>query len=156
IWGRTLFQSAVRWTSLDFGYSNDETFILTDLQALGLAWVMQLHHFREVAERMGDRVMLIDSADFLSRPADTLLRIGRLFELGLDESAIDAIVTGPTFARHSKFSALDYGNDQRAADQSAAESAHHEEVEMVVKWVEAVATHMNVELNPAGRGLAAV
>ena len=156
IWGRTLFQSAVRWTSLDFGYSNDETFILTDLQALGLAWVMQLHHFREVAERMGDRVMLIDSADFLSRPADTLLRIGRLFDLGLDESAIDAIVTGPTFARHSKFSALDYGNDQRAADQSAAESAHHEEVEMVVKWVEAVATHMNVELNPAGRGLAAV
>ncbi len=156
IWGRTLFQSAVRWTSLDFGYSNDETFILTDLQALGLAWVMQLHHFREICERMGDRVMLIDSADFLSRPADTLLRIGRLFDLGLDERTIDAIVTGPTFARHSKFSALDYGNDQRAADQSAAESAHHEEVEMVVKWVEAVAAHMNVELNPAGRGLAAV
>ena len=148
IWSRTLFQSAASWTSLDFGYSDEETFILTDLQALGLAWIMQIHHFREVAEQMGERVMLVDSADFLAHPAEALLRIGRLFDLGLDERAVGEIVAGPTFARHSKFSELDYGNDQRAADQSAAQSAHQEEVEMVVKWVEAVADHMNVDLNP--------
>lgn len=154
IWGRTLFQSAAAWTSLDFGYSDEETFILTDLQALGLAWIMQMHHFSEVAERMGERVMLVDSAGFLAKPAETLLRITRLFDLGLDERDIDGIVAGPTFARHSKFSELDYGNDQRAADQHAAESAHREELEMVVKWVEAVAAHMRVDLNPAAAGLA--
>jgi hypothetical protein len=156
IWGRRLFRTTASWSSLDFGYSEEETFVLTDLQALGLAWVMQMHHFREVAERMGDRVMLVDSADFLAEPGPALLRIARLFDLALDPSMVDRIVSGPTFARHSKFSDLDYGSEQRAADQSAVESVHHEELEMVVKWVEAVAAHMDVDVDPASRIGAAV
>jgi len=156
IWGRRLFRSVASWSSLDFGYSEEETFVLTDLQALGLAWLMQMHHFREVAEQMGERVQLIDSASFLASPAPTLFRIGRLFDLDLDESTIEEVVSGPTFARHSKFSDLDYGNAKRAVDQTAAQSAHHEEVEMVVKWVEAVAAHMDVDMNPARSGLAPV
>jgi hypothetical protein len=153
IWGRKLFRSAYAWTSLDFGYSDEETFVLTDLQALGLGWLMQMHHFSEVARRMGDRVMFVDSADFLAQPSATLERVARLFELGLDEAAIAQIVSGPAFARHSKFSDQDYGREERAVDQTAADAAHHEEIEMVVKWVEAVAAHLGVELSPAARAV---
>jgi hypothetical protein len=148
IWGRRLFRSAAAWSSLDFGFSQEETFVLTDLQALALAWLMQIHHFTEVARRMGDRVMLVDSVDFLANPARTLRRVSDLFKLNLAESEIAEIVNGPTFARHSKFSDLDYGRQERAADQNAAEAAHSEELEMVVKWVGAVAAHLGVDLSP--------
>lgn len=146
IWGRRLFRSAAAWTSLDFGFSEEETFILTDLQALGLGWLMQMHHFAEVARKFGDRVMVIESDDFLADPRRTLERISGLFGLELGESEILEIVNGPIFARHSKFSDQDYGRQERAADQNAAEAAHSEELEMVVKWVEAVAAHLAVEL----------
>lgn len=148
IWGRKLFQSASSWSSLDLGYNEEERFILTDLQALALGWLLQIHQFGEVAKRMGDRVMLIDSEEFLAKPTATLLQVGNLFELDLDTSAIAKVVNGPAFAKHSKFSDRSYGQDDRAADHSAAESAHHDELEMVVKWVEAVAAHMGVDLTP--------
>jgi hypothetical protein len=149
IWGRKLFQSTSLWTSLNFGFSPEETFVLTDLQALGLGWLMQIHQFGELARRMGERVAIVDSADFLADPARTLQRTSRLFELHLDQSTIDGIVNGPTFARHSKFSERGYGRAERTADHSAAEAAHHEELEMVVKWVETVAAHLKVDLRPA-------
>jgi len=149
IWGRKLFRSAASWSSLDLGYSEEETFILTDLQALALGWLMQIHEFGEAARRMGDRAMLIESDDFLADPTATLLEVGRLFELGLDEAAIGEVVNGPAFAKHSKFSDRSYGRDERAADHDAAQSAHHEELEMVVKWVEAVGAHLGVDLTPA-------
>lgn len=148
IWGRKLFRSAASWTSLDFGYSEDDIFLLTDLQALGLGWLMQMHHLGELGRHFGNRVMMVDSSDFLARPSLTLLRAARLFRLGIDEPLIESVVSGPTFARHSKFSDRDYGRSERAADQSAAEAAHQEEIEMVVKWVETVAIHMQVDLRP--------
>ena len=149
IWGRKLFQSAASWSSIDLGYSEEERFILTDLQALALGWLLQIHQFGEVAKRMGSRVMLIDSEEFLANPAATLLEVGRLFELDLGASAVAKIANGPAFAKHSKFSDRTYGQADRAADHNAAESAHHEELEMVVKWLEAVAAHLGVDLTPA-------
>lgn len=149
IWGRKLFQSTSLWTSLNFGFSPEEAFVLTDLQALALGWLMQMHQFGELARRVGERVTIVDSADFLADPARTLLSVSRLFELDLDQSEIDDVVNGPTFAHHSKFSGRGYGQAERTADHSAAEAAHHEELEMVVKWVETVAAHMKVDLRPA-------
>jgi len=154
IWGRRLFWSAGSWTSLALGYDAEQTFVLTDLQALALGWLMQMRHFAEVAQRMGERVTIVDSADFLADPGRTLRGVNRLFGLGIDDPTIDQVVGGPTFARHSKFSERGYGLDERAADQGAAQSAHQEELEMVVKWVESVAAHLRVDLNPASSRLA--
>jgi hypothetical protein len=153
IWGRKLFQSVALWSSLDLGFSPEEAFVLTDLQALGLGWLMQMHQLGELARRMGERVTIVDSADFLADPVQTLQGVSRLFELNLDQSAIDEVVNGPTFNRHSKFSERGYGRAERTADHSAAEAAHHDELEMVVKWVETVAAHLNVELRPATASL---
>lgn len=149
IWGRRLFQSTSLWTSLNFGFSPEDAFVLTDLQALALGWLMQMHQFGELARQMGDRVTIVDSTDFLADPARTLRSVSNLFELGVDQPSIDTVVNGPTFARHSKFSERGYGHAERSADHSAAEAAHHDELEMVVEWVETVAAHMNVDLRPA-------
>lgn len=149
IWGRKLFQSASSWSSIDLGYTEEEKFILTDLQALALGWLLQIHQFGEIARQMAERIVVINSEEFLAKPAATLLEVGRLFELDLDESEVAGIVNGRAFAKHSKFSGRSYGQNDRGADHDAAESAHHEELEMVVKWVEAVASHMGVDMKPA-------
>jgi len=149
IWGRKLYRSAGAWTSLDFGYDADETFELTDLQIAGLGWLMQIHHFREVTQRMGPRVMIVDGTNFAEEAAATLTRVAPFFGLELDPDAIAAITAGPVFSRHSKFAQRDYSVDARAAEHDATMAAHGEEIAMVVKWIEAVAAHCGVPINPA-------
>jgi hypothetical protein len=148
IWGRRIFASMSSWTSLNLGYSAEEVFILTDLQALALGWLMQIHHFAEVARRMGERVMIVDGADFFGDPAPVLRRVATLFRLGIDDSEIEKIVSGPKFSRHSKLSDRGYGHAERQADQSAAESAHGEELDMVVTWIGTVAARFGIEMRP--------
>lgn len=148
IWGRKLFRSAGAWTTLKFGYDPGETFELTDLQVAGLAWLMQIHHFGEVARSMVSRVATVDSSDFLADPATPLGRVAGLFGLDLKKSEISAIANGPVFSRHSKFSQRDYSIDEREAEHDAAVAAHGEEIDLVVKWVTAVADHCRVSLQP--------
>jgi hypothetical protein len=146
IWGRQLFANLSKWTPLDFGYDAEQTFALTDLQALGLAWLMQIRHFTAVAQAMGDQVMIVDSAEFAEKPEDTLHEVAQFFGLNIARRTIAETVAGPIFARHSKFA-------DRNFDEAAAQGAHgtpqDEEIEMVVKWVEAVASHLGVGLKPA-------
>lgn len=149
IWGRRLYRNIGAWTPLDFGIGAGEAFELTDLQVAGLTWLIQIHQFGEVARQMGPRAMVVDSADFAADPAATLARIAGLFGLGLDAATIGAIADGPVFSRHSKFAQLDYSVDAREAENDAAAVAHGEEIEMVVKWIEAVAAHCGVALKPA-------
>lgn len=148
IWGRKLFRSAGAWTNLNFGYGPEETFELTDLQVAGLAWLMQIHHFGEVVGTMGSRVKAVDSSVFLANPAKTLDTLASFFGVELSSSEIEAIANGPVFSRHSKFSQRDYSVDEREAEHDAAIAAHGEEIEMVVKWIEAVAAHCGVSLRP--------
>lgn len=148
IWGRRLYRNIGAWTPLDFGYDAGEAFELTDLQVAGLTWLIQIHQFGEVVRQMGSRVMMIDSADFTADPAATLTRVADLFGLDLDTATIAAIADGPVFSRHSKFSQLDYSVDAREADNDAVAAAHGEEIDMVVKWIEAVAAHCRVPLTP--------
>lgn len=150
IWARRLYRSAAAWTSLDPGYDAGELFELTDLQVAGLAWLMQIRHFDEVARRLPGRTMVIDSADFLAGPAETLRRAGGLFGLAIDAAEAEAIAVGPVFSRHSKFSQRDYSVEAREAEHDAAIAAHGEEIGMVVKWVEAVAAHCGTPMRPGG------
>ena len=150
IWARRLYRSAAAWTSLDPGYDAGELFELTDLQVAGLAWLMQIRLFDEVARRLPDRTMVVDSDDFLGAPARTLLRAAEFFGVELGAAEADAIATGPVFSRHSKFAQKDYSVAAREAEHDATIAAHGEEIAMVVKWVEAVAAHCHTPIRPAG------
>ena len=150
IWARRLYRSAAAWTSLDPGYDAGEQFELTDLQVAGLAWLMQIRHFDEAARRLPGRTMIIDSADFLAGPAETLRRAGGFFGLAIDSAQAEANAGGPVFSRHSKFAQRDYSIEAREAEHDAAIAAHGEEIGMVVKWVESVAAHCRTPLRPGG------
>lgn len=148
IFGRKLFTQLRSWSPLDFGYGPEELLQLTDVQAAALAWLMQIHHFDAMARAFRDRVMLLDSPTFLASPADAIGKAQALFGLGLDRSEVEAIAAGPVFSKHSKFSDRDYDAEARAKEHEAATTAHSEELEMVVKWIEAVAAQTGAPLKP--------
>lgn len=148
VFGRRLFTQLRGWSPLDFGYGPDELLQLTDVQAIALAWLMQIHHFDAMARAFGDRIFLIDSTTLLADPAAAIGKAQALFGLGLDRDRVEAIAAGPVFSRHSKFTDRDYDSEARAKEHEAASEAHAEELQMVVKWIEAVATHVGAPLKP--------
>lgn len=146
---RKLYQNLTAWTALDFGFSPAETFEQTDLQIAGLAWLMQIAHFQCLAERFGSaRIIVLNSADLLAEPATSLQRIDALFELGLDERRVRNIVSGPVFSKHSKFSDRDFDERAGTREREDVMKVHGEEVAMVVHWLDAVAAHLGVPLQP--------
>jgi hypothetical protein len=146
---RKLYRNLAAWTSLRFGFSDDETFEQTDLQIAALAWLMQMAHFQSAAARLGPgRVMFVDAADLLAGPATTLQAAQAFFGLGLDERQLARIVDGPVFSTHSKSSQTDYSASDRTRDHEALLRAHGEELDMVLQWLSAVAAHLGVPLQP--------
>jgi len=148
IFGRRLFTQLRGWSPLDFGYGPDELLQLTDVQVAALAWLMQVHHFDAIARAFRERVLILDSATLLADPAAAIDEAQALFGLALDRSRVDAIAAGPVFSKHSKFSDRDYDAQAREKEHKAATEAHSEELEMVVKWIEAVAAQIGAPLRP--------
>ena len=148
---RKLYCTAAAWTSLDLGFSGEETFQQTDLQIAALAWLIQIAHFQAVADRFGpDRVMIVNAENLLADTATILRDIQLLFGLALDERRIAAIVDGPVFTKHSKSSDVDYDRRTRERDHEALTEIHGEEIGMVLQWLEAVAGQCGVRLRPYG------
>lgn len=148
IFGRRLFTQLRGWSRLDFGYGPDELLQLTDVQAAALAWLMQIQHFDAMARAFPDRVLLLDSATLFADPVTAIDSAQALFGLGLDRPGIEAIATGPVFSRHSKFADRDYNSEARAKEHEAATKTHSEELEMVMKWIDAVAAQLGAPLEP--------
>lgn len=152
---RKLYQNLAAWTPIDFGFSDVERFDQTDLQIAGLAWLMQIAHLQRMLDRFGpERVMALDAADLLAHPAASLRRVESLFELGLDDGAIDRIVSGPAFSKHSKYSTMDYDRGARESEHESLMKVHGEEVRMVLQWLDAVARHLGIPLRPGARSAA--
>jgi hypothetical protein len=149
---RKLYSKLSAWTSLRFGFSEEESFLQTDLQIAALAWLMQIAHFQSAADRLDpERMMFVDSADILSEPAATLQHVQTFFGLGLGERQVAEIADGPVFATHSKSARTDYNQGARVREHEALLKAHGEELEMVLQWLNAVAGHVGVPLKPAAR-----
>ncbi len=149
IFGRKLFNQLSGWAPLQFGYSPAELLEQTDAQIAALAWLMQIDHFDRVARKMGSqRALVLDSASLLADPASALGRIQSLFDLKLDPGEIDAIATGPAFSSHSKFTGRDFDLKAREDEHRAVSEVHAEEIGMVAKWIEAVASQLGVPITP--------
>jgi hypothetical protein len=110
---------------------------------------MQIQHFGAVAAQWPERTRVVRSDHFLASPATTIEQAAQLFGLDVSGHQAAGIAEGPVFSRHSKLAQLDYSVEQREADHEAASQAHREEIDLVVKWVEAVAGHCGVRLDPA-------
>ncbi len=148
IWGRKLFINLRSWSTLKLDLGADEILELTDMQAASLAWLMQVHHFNELAEKFGPRVMLLESDQLFATPAATLHQVMNFFDFGLTEQDASDIADGPIFAKHSKFADRDYSVEERRSDTATVGKAHAEELAMVAKWIATVADHHKIKLRP--------
>ena len=89
---------------------------------------------------------MLDAAELMAEPAAELQNVQSFFSLGLENEQVGAIVAGPIFSRHSKFTDRDYDSAARERDRDALMEVHAEELGMVLQWLNAVAAHLGVPL----------
>lgn len=144
-WVRDLMVKLLRDDAIGLGIEGDEYLELTDLQVAAVGWLAQQRIFVEAMARVGDRARSLDSDRLVARPRETLAALSAHFDLNFVDRAIDAIVAGPAFNRHSKTGAA-FGRAEREAEREALEAAHADEIGKVGIWARAVARSAAVEL----------
>lgn len=149
VWARRSLSFHGRLPAFDPGYSEQDRWLHTDLQVAALGWLQQQARFaRLVRDQPAGRVATLDSATLLARRHDMLAAVDCLFGLGLSPAMVAEIADGPVFAHDSKSRDKVFDADARRSEHEAAADAYGEEIEMVVKWAEAVAGHVGVPLQP--------
>lgn len=146
LWVRDLFGKLLREGMLaPLGIAPDDYLGLTDIQVAAAGWLAQQRQFQDIAGKLCDRVATLDSETLVERPGDSLAALAGLFDLRLDGSAIDAIVSGPIFARDAK-SGAGFAPGQRARAAQQGLSLHGEEVEKVVHWARVLADNGGIAM----------
>jgi hypothetical protein len=139
-WGRQVYASCQRHVPLPLHYSAAETLGQTDLQIAGLGWLMRRCYFERAAAHFGPgRAMLLDTGAFLASPQASLESVAGFLQLGAARRTLAAIAGGPAFTRHSK-EQRSFGPRERERELDEVRAAFGEEVEMVARWIEDVAT----------------
>jgi hypothetical protein len=121
-------------------YSVSDLLTFTDLQVAGLAWLMRTRHFDRLSQELDERRCLsIEGSEMLGRPADTLIKVARFFEIDADPQEIGMVASGDVLRRHSK-EGRSYGWTDRQRDFASARALFGAEVDAVASWVEEVAS----------------
>ncbi len=145
-WVRELFLGQLRDGIVDLGLGEQNYLDLTDLQVAAAGWLAQHDVFARLIGRFGaERVRTLDSGALMARPGEAMARLSDLFGLGLDQPAIELVLAGPAFTRHSK-SKAGFSADDRLAEQRDAAETHSDEIEKVAIWTEAVAAAAGVSM----------
>lgn len=149
LWVRTLLLGLTDDNLIDLGFSPRDYLGLTDLQVAAVGWLAQQQLFAAWIARFGTaRLRTLDSATLTAEPAAVLRRLAELFGLPLDAKALEEIVTGPAFTRHSKLDAA-FDADARAGEDRDAQTIHADEIAKVEHWIGIVAEKAGVALPPA-------
>lgn len=147
LWVRDLQVKLLKDRLIDLGFGGEDYLRHTDLQAAAVGWLAQHALFARLIDRFGPgRVRSLSSDVVTSRPREVMVALAELFAVVLDDAAIDAVVAGPAFTRHSKnessFAAAD-----RSAEQRDAAALFGDEIEKVALWAEAVAASAGVPID---------
>ncbi|MFD1843548.1 hypothetical protein ACFSAA_09210 [Sphingomonas qilianensis] len=146
LWVRVLLLGLIDDKLIDLGFTPRDYLGLSDLQVAAVGWLAQHMLFLAMIERFGaGRVRTLDSETLTTRPADTMRALSKLFRLPLSDAALQAIVAGPAFTRHSKLDAA-FDMSARAQEDRAAQAMHADEIEKVAQWTEAVARTFKVPM----------
>ena len=141
-WVRELMWKLIRLGLIDrFGFTDEELYRQTDLQAGATAWLAQQALFAEIAVQH-QNFRTLDSETLLDRPADCIAALGDLFQLQLDPEEVAA---GPAFKTHSK-DRSDYSTTQRREESERGNELHGREIEIVLEWANRLAEHGGVTL----------
>jgi len=156
MWGRIWVRDVLIGTLKDGyavgGFSPEELLQLTDLQVAAIGWLSQHAAFAHVIETIGqDRVRVLDSDRFLAKQKTTMQSLNRFFDLAMDDKTMTETLNGPAFKSHSKLDQAPRGAifDAKAREQEQSQMAalHGAEIEMVVRWAQAVADSQNIAMD---------
>lgn len=140
LWVRELLQRQLEDGMVDYGFTGTDYFRQTDLQTAAVGWLAQQALYRRLIERFGpERVRTLNSEHLLASPGEALAAIVALFGLGWPTETIEQVTTSDVFSSHSKLGGA-YDTRSREAEQQVASAAHAEEIAMVTRWAEEVAT----------------
>lgn len=146
LWVRTLLLGLLDDKLIDLGFNPRDYLAQSDLQVAAVGWLAQQALFARLVQQFGpDRVRTLSSDALLRDPAQAMAQLAGHFRMPLDAPALDEIVAGPAFTRHSKSDA-DFSAADRAAEHEAAQSAHADEIDKVARWAEVVAQTAGVSL----------
>lgn len=144
-WGRQLYLEMMSYAGIDLGMDGREQFLMTDLQAAGLAWFLNQRFLAVLAGNFADRVRVLDGDAFGRDPAATLAATYAFAGRPVPPQQIAAIATGPVFARDAKT-----GEDfaaKSARDNAATSSAVTEdEIAKVSEWIGLIAQQAGLSL----------
>lgn len=149
IWARRQHSRLRSFQRRDPGFSANELFEQTDLQIAAMAWLMQRGQFQEVHAAFPGRVRSLDSVALLARKAGQLRACADWFGIVLEAGEAEAVAESGVFSEHAKELGRDYGADVRQAERDALRQTHHEEIDMVANWTEAVARALQIPMTPA-------
>ncbi|MCD1621827.1 hypothetical protein [Citromicrobium bathyomarinum] len=142
-WGRQLYLEMMGYAPLDLGMDGREQFLMTDLQAAGLAWFLNQRYLDAIARQYGDRVRVLDGDRFDGARAETLAAIGSFTGVAIDPARAEEIAQGPVFARDAKTGA-DF-TEKSIRDREATHSAVVEdEIAKVGEWVGMIAQQVGL------------
>lgn len=144
LWVRELLSRQLAEGMVDLGFEPRDYLLHTDLQAAAVGWLAQHRLFADMARKWPERVRTLDSETLVARPGEAMAALAGLFDVALTEAQIASVVDD-IFARDSK-SGKAFASGQRAADQSAAEAIHADEIEKVGSWAEAVAASAGIDM----------
>ncbi len=145
-WGRELYLEMQGYAGIDFQMSPRETFAMTDMQAAGLAWLLNQNLFRQLASgRMGERMRVLDGDRFNRDRAAVIQAALALAGVPIsNEQAAEAAV-GPVFATHAKLGGS-YRQDAEASPARREDPLLAEETAQVRQWLEAIARQLDLEM----------
>lgn len=139
LWVRIILLNLVKENRIDLGFKQEQYLEHTDLQCAAIGWLAQHAEFHRYAQQFGPaRIRTLDSEALLSDPLASMRALDGLFETGMNEAELKAVVAGPAFAENSK-SGERYGARERDAEREAALITHAKELEWVEGWAHRVA-----------------
>jgi hypothetical protein len=148
LWVRTLLTGMLDDRLVDLGFGARDYIGQTDLQVAAVGWLAQQHLYQQLVARYGPaRVRTLDSATLLADPSAAVTALAALFGRPLAPAAVQEIVAGPAFGRHSKTGEA-FGVAERAAEHGEAARLHDDEIDKVAHWAASVAAAAGVSLDP--------
>lgn len=141
-WVRELMWRLIHLGQADrFGFTDEDLYRQTDLQAAAVGWLAQQALFAEAALAHSGYGS-IDSETLMTRPQEAIAALTGLFRLDVDPKEV---AEGPAFRTHSK-DRSDYSPEQREQDRKRGDALHAREIGIVLEWAERLASHAQVPL----------
>jgi hypothetical protein len=148
IWARQLMQGYRTDGFADFGFSEEELFLQTDLQIAAIGWLGQQRNFAGLLARFPERLRSLHSRRLGEDPAGVLAAALRFYGIAHDDA--DALDRRSAIARNSKTGEA-YSRGAYEAELAGLRAAHGDEIEKVEQWAGVVADTFGIPLDLSGK-----